>query len=142
VEKIEMIKYIGCFLTELFILVLLSTVAVAERPETPAQTPVTIEGLPDFSISRGGLLYERYCAFCHGRKGRGDGLNSYNLPVKPADFNERWRQNRRSYQSLKSIIAGGGPSAGLSQVMPAYGSTFSEEEIREIIGYLDSMIGK
>ncbi|MBI4686896.1 MAG: c-type cytochrome [Nitrospirae bacterium] len=40
----------------------------------------------DMELERGKTLYERYCAFCHGKKGDGNGPAGHVLFPKPRDF--------------------------------------------------------
>jgi mono/diheme cytochrome c family protein len=42
----------------------------------------------DGAIQRGQVVYQQYCATCHGPQGKGDGISATGLPIKPsAGFN-------------------------------------------------------
>ncbi len=46
----------------------------------------TVANAQDIELKRGKTLFNRYCAFCHGKKGDGNGQAGYVLFPKPRDF--------------------------------------------------------
>ena len=115
----------------------LGSLGMAEEAQnTPPPKPLIIKELPEFKISKGEILYGRYCSFCHGESGRGDGLNAYSMPVKPRNFNNQDIMAQKSDLELEKVILLGGNSQGLSKYMPAFDKTFSNLEAKHLIKYI------
>jgi mono/diheme cytochrome c family protein len=86
---------------------------------------------------QGKRIYLSYCSTCHGEKGKGDGMATQSLPVRPADHTNGVVMNQLSDQFLVDIITKGGSGAvGKSSFMPAWGSSLTEKQIRDIVAYL------
>jgi len=107
-----------------------------ERPAATAAKPLIVRKLPEFRISKGEIFYSRYCAFCHGETGAGDGLNAFRIPVKPLSFTNQEIMAQKTDEELEKTILFGGASQGLSGYMPAFGQTFSEREAGYLIKYI------
>jgi mono/diheme cytochrome c family protein len=45
-------------------------------------------GLDDASLARGGVLYRRWCAHCHGATGGGDGAHAVQAAAMPRDYRQ------------------------------------------------------
>ena len=88
--------------------------------------------------TEGKNLYGTYCSTCHGDKGKGDGLASKSLPVKPADHTNGSIMNQLSDKFLFDIISKGGGAVGKSAFMPAWGQ-FKEKQVSDIIAYIRSI---
>ena len=84
-------------------------------------------------------LYATYCATCHGENGKGDGMVVRSLPVKPADHTNGAVMNPLTDKFLLDVISKGGSAVGKSSFMPAWGSSFNEKQIRDIVAYLRSI---
>ncbi len=98
----------------------------------PGVAPGTRSNLPRNAQA----LYVRYCAACHGERGRGDGYNAENLPVPPAPHADRSFMSRRTDDRLFDGIYAGGYVLGGSARMPPFGETLSRAEIRGLVRYL------
>lgn len=99
-----------------------------------AQTQLTYEQ------SNGQILYLRYCAVCHGKTGEGDGFNAYNLrPAVPRNFTDKEAMDKLTDRHLAEVISKGGQAVGRSPLMPAWGHTVNERQIRYLISYLRTM---
>lgn len=89
---------------------------------------------------KGKVLYDHYCAVCHGKQGDGNGFNAFNLEssfnVKPFNFTDSTAMATVSQDELKKAITEGGPAVGKSQYMPPWGYTLSKEEINQVIAYI------
>jgi mono/diheme cytochrome c family protein len=107
-----------------------------EAPKASPEKPLIVKELPDFRIAKGEVLYARYCSFCHGESGAGDGLNAYSMPIKPRNFNDQEIMAIKSDAELEKVILSGGVSQGLSQYMPAFGRTLSNLEFKHLIKYI------
>jgi mono/diheme cytochrome c family protein len=89
-----------------------------------------------YNARQGRVLFQHYCATCHGPEGRGDGFNSYNLDPGPRDLSDPAFQAQRSDDDLASIIRIGGGAAGLSTGMPPWGHTLNERQIHDLVLYV------
>lgn len=85
------------------------------------------------------VLYNRWCASCHGQNGNGDGPNARYLPVPPAVHHDSARMAARSDDALFDAIAGGGAVMGKSPRMPAFGATLTSAEIRSLVAYMRTL---
>lgn len=83
--------------------------------------------------ARGSKIFGHYCQMCHGTEGQGDGPNSTFLETSPRDFTDRefW-QKRTSQERTHDVIRQGGAYIGKSMLMPPWGKTLSEQEIRDV----------
>jgi mono/diheme cytochrome c family protein len=84
-------------------------------------------------LERGGRLYGRYCAGCHGPDGQG-GAHTFMPHVE--------NLTRKGYvellpdEYLTTVIREGGVAVGKSSYMPAWGGTISEEDIASIVAHI------
>ncbi len=121
----KILKYL---ITFVLLIIFAVTSKASDKP------PLALAGLPDFTISQGQYLYQRYCLFCHGENGGGDGQNAFSLPKRPADLNEVVPE--RNDEQLFAVIIQGGVKNILSPAMPSYELTLSKQQIRQLILYL------
>jgi len=105
------------------------------------EKPLTINELPEFRVAKGEVLYSRYCSFCHGESGEGDGLNAYSMPVKPRNFNDENVMAQKSDIELEKVILSGGGSQGLSKYMPAFGKTLSTRQVKYLVSFIRTKQG-
>jgi cytochrome c oxidase cbb3-type subunit 3 len=81
-------------------------------------------------------LYQRYCAQCHGVKGKGDGVNALYLVVPPRDHTKSDYLETRSDQQLFNAIKLGGLAVGRAPCMPAWEHTFEDKIIHSLVNYI------
>lgn len=81
-------------------------------------------------VIRGGIVFKNYCKLCHGE--RADGIaraaklyGVANLTIKAADNDYYFK-----------IIRDGGVAVGKSEFMPPWEGELSEEQIRDVVAYL------
>ena len=82
--------------------------------------------------------YQTFCAVCHGSNGGGDGPGAATLPVKPRKFTDCNRMRKISDEEALAVIRNGGGAAKLSPDMPAWKDSFSPDEIRSLLRYVQS----
>ncbi len=87
-------------------------------------------------VADGKKLYTHYCAPCHGNRGDGKGFNAKNLDPRPAKHNDDELMSRRSDKDLYDVINGGGRSVGKSTLMPPWGETLDNAQIKSLVLYL------
>ncbi len=88
---------------------------------------------------RGRDVFLHYCQICHGDSGQGDGFNSSNLAITPRDFSDKAFWKNTDAKHLTTVIAAGGTSIGKSVLMPAWGQTLSQDQIRDLVAYLPTV---
>lgn len=78
-------------------------------------------------------IYMDYCASCHGKKGKGNGIMMSIIPIKPADHTNADRMDKMTNEELISIVTNGKDPGSY---MPAWKGILSETEIAAVVGYL------
>lgn len=97
------------------------------------------EPAPPVSASRAERIYHEYCADCHGRDGRGS-WRSLLFMVNPGDLADPGSMARQTDQYLFDLIKHGGSPIGRPG-MPGFGFHLTDEEIRDLVGYLRRLSG-
>ena len=105
----------------------------AKRPSDAPETVLNYEQ------SNGQKLFEHYCAVCHGMSGEGDGFNAFNLNPKPRNLADRESMRRFSDYQLFAAISQGGLERGKSNLMPPWGNTLNERQVRYLVAYLRTL---
>jgi cytochrome c oxidase cbb3-type subunit 2 len=105
------------------------SVLLASRHEALAQAP------------KGKVVYDKWCAGCHGEKGDGDGDGAREMLPRPRDFTRGVYKIRTTAsgeiptdEDLMHVIAEGMPGTA----MPAWKEKLSEQERRDIVAYIKS----
>ena len=73
------------------------------------------------------------CYICHGVGGKGHGPSAAGLNPRPADFTDCAVMQKQSDATLFTIIKRGGQGAGRSTVMPAWGDSLPDGQIRDLV---------
>jgi cytochrome c oxidase cbb3-type subunit 3 len=92
--------------------------------------------MPGFAKETAADNYNTYCVQCHGIKGNGNGVNIKDMAVQPRDHTDAKSMSARSDETLFKAIKEGGPSIDKSILMPPWGDTFSDEEIKDLVQHL------
>jgi len=81
--------------------------------------------------ARGQVLYDEYCARCHGLTGKGDGPDAARLTVPPANFHTARSRARTDFELLTTI------SYGIAfSPMHAWRGKVTDEELLELVRYI------
>ncbi len=83
--------------------------------------------------------YRTYCVQCHGLIGNGKGINVRDMSVQPRDHTDAKAMSARSDDTLFKVIKEGGLSIDKSVLMPPWGDTLSDDEIRDMAQYLRTL---
>ncbi len=83
--------------------------------------------------------YNTYCIQCHGMDGNGKGVNIRDMSVQPRDHTDAKAMSARSDETLFKVEKEGGPSIDKSVLMPPWGDTFSDDEIRDLVAHLRTL---
>lgn len=82
-------------------------------------------------------LYEHYCVHCHGKEGKGDGTSfPYEMEPKPRDFTDTKYMAKLKDAVIQQVIIGGTASIDKSNLCPAWGETFNEKQVKELVAYV------
>jgi mono/diheme cytochrome c family protein len=109
-----------CFTAACFIVIGMTSVGAAQRPDDRA--------VPSENIESGRDTYAFHCAACHGRAGKGDGPVAPTLRAAPPDLTTiaRRRGGRFPQAEVTALIVGRRPAAHGSSDMPVWGPLFRE----------------
>jgi len=80
--------------------------------------------------------YNTYCVQCHGIPGDGMGVNIKDMQVKPRNHTDAKYMRERSNTVLLRAIKEGGLAISKSALMPPWGDTLSNREIRDLVKYI------
>ena len=90
--------------------------------------------------------YKFYCTQCHGEKGDGTGVNANpakfglegwpEMSVTPRNHTSQVDMDKLSDEDVKQAITGGGASVSKSSLMPPWGKTLTEDEIKDLVAHL------
>ena len=79
--------------------------AGAARP--PKRTPRLLE--------KGKSVYEKYCIYCHGERGEGDGVVAPTLNPKPRNFRTQQFAQGSSVAEIFATLGTGVPGTGMAK---------------------------
>ncbi len=89
-------------------------------------SPYLIEPL---TLPQGQEIYTIYCASCHGREGKSDGISTNNLKIKPLKFQDKKVTGQTNGAIFWKIREGRGE-------MPAFKDLLSEEQKWQLVEYV------
>ncbi len=98
--------------------------------------PTEVERFTDGDAAAGAKLYKRYCRGCHGADGRGGG-HTFMPHVQNLTKKDYIELVPDGYLYL--VIAEGGEAVGKNSYMPAWESTLSEQDIKDIIAHIRAL---
>jgi mono/diheme cytochrome c family protein len=89
-------------------------------------------------VKNGEKVYKGGCIACHGSQGKGAPMASTVFKREDTfpDFTDCAGTTPEPDGNWKAVIVHGGPSRGLSQIMPAFGDLLTDEEINDVIVYM------
>ena len=81
--------------------------------------------------------YNKYCAKCHGIKGRGDGHEGATLKQKPRVFTDCAEMAKKNDDQLfHTVKVGGEPVEGHKSDMPGIGKSLDDADIHALVAYV------
>lgn len=89
----------------------------------------------DYEQAQGKRVFYQQCVWCHADSTPAGPSNRSNLTPVPPLFNDGSVLNSESDEFLRSIITLGGGAMGKSGMMPPYGKTLTQEDVRSLIAY-------
>lgn len=86
----------------------------------------------EVSNKAGMVFYIKYCASCHGKTGKGDGVKARALKDYAGDFSGKYYQNQTDGEHFYKTKFGRGE-------MPKYEGKLSDEDIWNIVNYMRTL---
>jgi len=93
----------------------------------------------NYAQAQGKRIFYAQCVWCHADSTPAGPSNRSNLNPVPALMNDGTVLNSESDDYLQNIITLGGSAVSKSAMMPPYGQTLTQEEIRDVIAYTRAM---
>jgi len=138
------------------ILIAFAVFALAQQAQQPATTP-EIKHVPIKATNptSGKVMYNTYCAACHGTTAKGDGPAAPALKVPPSDLTQLAKKNDGKYPGnhVSAVIRGEADLAAHgSREMPVWGHLFRsisgghegevQQRVANLTGYIESLQAK
>jgi len=133
--------------------ILIAAALCLAGPSAPAQSPGPHKTKPVYDESAAALgasTYRTYCAACHGKEGRGDGVLAGQLRVRPPDLTKVADRNKGTFPTdrIARIVDGRqAVKAHGDSDMPVWGEAllktreaYNEEQVKKQISDLVSFI--
>jgi len=87
----------------------------------------------------GGTAYAIYCASCHGATGDANTPIADALDPRPTPHANGEYMNTLSDDYLFRIIKGGGTAVGKAPIMPPWGGSLSDAQIRDVMAFVRTL---
>ena len=114
-------------------LIALLVVGMALNPAgSQAKNPVAATAE---SAANGAKSYARYCAACHGKEGKGDGLAGAKLDPKPSNLADAEWKHGATDPEIFTVIHDGVKGTA----MKAFGSRMTEHELWDLVNYIRTL---
>ena len=89
----------------------------------------------NYQQAQGKRLFYAYCVWCHADSTPAGPSNRANVKPAPSLMNDGATLNGESDEYLGNMITLGGSALGKSAMMPPFGGTLSQAEIRALVAY-------
>jgi len=128
------LKRVVCGLTAANIMLLGLAQAVHAAPEN---------SIANASPDNGKIIYTKYCFYCHGMEGKGDGAIGIAVKPKPVDFaNDVERMSKTDAELMKGIENGIIRDPDSRMYMPAWKDVLSKSERWDVLAYVRVLSGQ
>lgn len=116
----------------------------SQPPPTPSPAPAT----PPAAVSKetasgnaakGKKIFSNSCSGCHGSGGKGDGAAAAALNPKPKDLTDKTYVSKLNDDYLHNVIAKGGAAVGKSALMPPFGGSLKDQDIRDVVAFIRTL---
>jgi len=102
-----------------------------------------VQAAANASQDNGKIIYMKYCFYCHGKEGKGDGAIGIAVKPKPVDFvNDVKRMSKTDAELMKSINEGIIRDPDSRMYMPAWKEVLSEAERWDVLAYVRLLAGQ
>jgi mono/diheme cytochrome c family protein len=89
----------------------------------------------NYQQAQGKRVFYQYCVWCHADSTPAGPSNRSNLNPAPPLASDGAILNSLSDETLRNTIALGGSAVGKSALMPSWGNTLKQDEIRAVISF-------
>jgi len=89
------------------------------------------KGLSAADLSHGQILYNAYCAACHGPQGDGSGPDASKYSPAPTNFTSASQMSNILFDVNEQAVAQGVPGTG----MPGFGMVLSPSDMQDVIAF-------
>jgi mono/diheme cytochrome c family protein len=89
----------------------------------------------NYEQAQGKRIFYAQCVWCHADSTPAGPSNRSNVNPSPPLMNDGATLNKESDEYMQNGITLGGSAMGKSAMMPPYGRTLSEEDIRDVIAF-------
>lgn len=100
-------------------------------PESADNITNPYKGMETATLA-GKKLYTQYCAICHGKKGKGDGLAGMALKPRPANLKKDIVQNQTDGAIYWKLTEGNAP-------MASYKETLTRKQRWQLVNFIRSL---
>jgi mono/diheme cytochrome c family protein len=90
----------------------------------------------DYQQTQGKRIFYDKCVWCHADSTPAGPSNRMNLNPTPPLINDGSVLNSLSDEYLENVITLGGAAMGKSAIMPPWGRTLTQNQIREVIAFI------
>ena len=90
----------------------------------------------NYQQAQGKRIFYTECVWCHADATPAGPSNRSNLKPMPALINDGSTFNGESDEYLENVITLGGSAMSKSAMMPPYGQTLTQDDIRAVISYM------
>jgi mono/diheme cytochrome c family protein len=97
--------------------------------------PLLARDGPDAAHFRGSLVFFNYCVTCHGPNADGNGRAAKLYDPRPANL----RESDKNDAYMRLIVQRGGKALARSEFMPPWGEELTEEQIADVVSYLQAI---
>ena len=102
-----------------------------EQNPTDPQHPIPL----NYQQAQGKRVFSNNCVWCHADATQAGPSNRSNLSPTPPLFTDGETFNSLSDDFMRNTITLGGSAMGKSAIMPTWGQTLTQDEIRAVIAY-------
>lgn len=106
----------------------------SDAPEA-SRPAASVKGDP----AAGKEIYEKYCFYCHGRDGLGNGAIAMEVSPRPANFLMDWKRMEKSDEELFKSISKGIMKESKQLSMPAWEFILTEKQRWDVLTYIRSI---
>ena len=123
--------------TAIFIVLGLMSFSLSQNQPKPWPVPAEYKSMKNpvkadaESLQIGKMMYNKYCASCHGKTGLGDGPKARMLETFSGDFSVEFYQKQTDGEHFYKTKTGRGE-------MPAYDKKVADEDIWHVVNYMRS----
>ncbi len=90
----------------------------------------------DYQEAQGQRVFYRDCVWCHADSTPAGPSNRSNVTPTPALMNDGTVLNKMSDEYLQNMIVLGGSALGKSAMMPPWGQSLTQDDIRALIAFI------